>query len=96
MEMAKSVLVELMRHEASDCHFLFMRNESWIPSAIPSRIMQATSRPEVDQVVRPSHPQLKRMITVFFKGTRQYIYLLNILPGCEAVDRTDFLTLLKQ
>jgi hypothetical protein len=56
------------------------RDQSWVSYATASRTMWVTSRAEIDQVVWPSRHSPKRVITVFFNGTGQY--MLNILPEC--------------
>jgi hypothetical protein len=78
-KMANSMLAVLEKHEASDFHVLYTGDESLVSCATHCYTMWPTSRAEVNQVVLPSPHQPKRMITLFFNGTGQY--MLNILAG---------------
>jgi hypothetical protein len=87
-QMAGEMLVELGKHQASNFHFLFTGDESWIFYVYHHRTMWAASWEDVDEVERSSHYREKIMLTVFFNGTGEVF--LNMLPQRDTMDSDYF------
>jgi hypothetical protein len=77
-EVAKTMLQILASHAASNFHFLFSGDESWLLYAYHIRTIWTLCRKNVDQVQPPSHVAMKTMATVFFNGTG--LHIIDILP----------------
>jgi hypothetical protein len=69
-EMAGSMLQTLESHAASNLHFLWTGDESWMFHEYDHETMEAASWEEVDKLERPTHYDRKAMVTAFFNGTR--------------------------
>jgi hypothetical protein len=87
-EMAKNMLKMLESHAASDFHFLWTGDKSWMFHEHDHERMRAASWEEVDELERPMHYHRKTMVTEFFNGTEQYS--LNILPRSPSMDTSHF------
>jgi histone-lysine N-methyltransferase SETMAR len=88
VSMAKSMLKTLEKQAASNYHFLWTGDESWMFYEYHHQTMWATSWEDVDEIERSSHYQRKTMITAFFNGTGEYF--LNILPRGMSMDTRYF------
>jgi hypothetical protein len=66
---AGSALQTLEKHAASNFHFLWTGDESWMLNEYDHETVWAASREEVDELGRPTHYHGKTMATAFFNGT---------------------------
>jgi histone-lysine N-methyltransferase SETMAR len=87
-QLAGSMLAELEMHRASNFHFLYTGDESWLFYHYDQQHMWAASWEEVDDLERPSHHQKKTMLTVFFNGTGQFF--MNLMPPREKMNSKYF------
>jgi hypothetical protein len=85
---AGSMLQTLESYAASNFHFLWPGDESWMFQKCYHRTLWAASWEEVDELERPTHYHWKRMVTVFCNGTREYS--MNILPRSRSMDISSF------
>jgi hypothetical protein len=85
---AKNILEILATHAASNFHFLFTGDESWLLYAYHVRIMWTLCPENVDQVQRASHITEKTMPTVFFNRTG--LHMIDILPQNQKIDAEYF------
>jgi histone-lysine N-methyltransferase SETMAR len=87
-EMAGSMLQTLESYAASNFHFLWTGDESWMFYGYHHEITWAASWEEVDELERPMHYHSKTMVTAFFNGT--WHYFLNIFPRSRCMDTSYF------
>jgi histone-lysine N-methyltransferase SETMAR len=85
---AKNMLEILATHAASDFHFLFTGDESWLLYAYHLRTMWTLCPENVHQVRSASHMSKKTMATVFFNGTG--LHMIHILHQNQKRDAEYF------
>jgi hypothetical protein len=87
-EMARSMLEMLESHAASNFHFMWSGDESWMFYEYHYETMWAASCEEVNELERPTHDHRKTSVTAFLNGTRYYF--LNILPRGRSINTNYF------
>jgi hypothetical protein len=85
---AKNMLEILATHAASDFHFLFPGDESWLLYPYHVRTMWTLCPENVDQVGSASPMSKKTMATVFFNGAG--LHMIDILPQNQKMDAEYF------
>jgi hypothetical protein len=78
VEIAKRMLGELAKHQASNFHFIYTRDESWFLSEYRQTNRWVPVWDDTPTVVKPSHRQEKRMVIIFLNGTGDWV--INVLP----------------
>jgi hypothetical protein len=86
--MVGSMPETLESHTASNFHFLWTGDESWMFYEYRHEIMWAASWEEVDELQWPTHYDGKTMTTAFLNGTGEYV--VNILPRSRSMDTKYF------
>jgi hypothetical protein len=81
------MLAELAKHQASNFHFISTADESWFLSEYQQTNRWVPVWDDTPTVVRPSHRQEKRMVTIFLNGTGDWV--INILPKGVHMDGDD-------
>jgi hypothetical protein len=87
-QIAKDMLEILATHAASNFHFIFTGDESWLLYAYQVRTMWTLCPENVDQVQRGSHITRKTMATGFFNETG--LHMIDILPQNQKMDAEYF------
>jgi hypothetical protein len=87
-EPAGSMLQTLETYAASNFHFLWAVDESWMFYEYDHGTIFAASWEEVDELKRLMHYHSKTMITAFFNGA--WHYFLNIFPRSGCMDTSYF------
>jgi histone-lysine N-methyltransferase SETMAR len=86
-QVAENMLEILATHAASNFHFLFTGDESWLLEAYHVETMWTLCPENVDQVQKASHITKKTMANVFFNETGLHI---DILPRNQKMDAEYF------
>jgi hypothetical protein len=68
-ERAESTLQTLESHAASNFHFMWTGEGSWLLHECHHETMWAASCEEVDDFERPTHYHKKTMVSAFFNGS---------------------------
>jgi histone-lysine N-methyltransferase SETMAR len=87
-QLAGSMLSELEMHRASNFHFIYTGDESWLFYHYDQQRMWVASWEDVEEIERPSNHQKKTMLTVFFNGSGQF--MMNLLPAREKMNSKYF------
>jgi hypothetical protein len=87
-EIVGSMLQTLKSHTASNFHFLWTDDESWMFHEYHQETVWAASWEEVDELQQPRHYHRKTMFTAFFNGAGECF--LNILPRSRSMDTKYF------
>jgi histone-lysine N-methyltransferase SETMAR len=83
-KLAGCMLKALSNHQASNFHFLFTGDESWMFYIYQRTHMWALSFGAVEQIQRKTHHENKTMFTIFFNGTGEYF--IDILPQGQTMN----------
>jgi hypothetical protein len=84
---AEAMLRIIAVHESARFHFLYTDDESWLLYSYHERTRWVSSWDNAPIVERPSHYHKKKMLSVFFNGTGQF--LIDILSEGMKMD-TDY------
>jgi hypothetical protein len=72
------MLAELAKHQASNFHLISTGDESWFLDEYQQTNRWLPVWDDTPTIVRPSHRQEKRMVTIFLNGPGDWV--INILP----------------
>jgi hypothetical protein len=82
--LAGSMMASLRKHASHDIHYIFTGDESSMFYSYPHTHQCVASLDDRKEIVRETHFQEKRMVTVFFNGTDQYS--IEIMPKCAKMN----------